>query len=376
MTLLSSPNICGNELKYVSECLNTGWVSSVGSYVTRFENELSKFTGSKFGVATSSGTTALHIMLLLAGVKPSDYVIVPNITFVATLNSIKYLGAEPLIVDVDDENWQMDLGLLETFLKEKTTIVNNELFFTSNNRRIAAILPVHILGYSNDMERLLTFSKTFRIPILEDASESLGSYFRNKHTGTFGLAGCISFNGNKILTTGGGGMIITDNEEFASKAKHLTTQAKADALEYYHDEVGYNYRLVNVLAAIGVAQLEKLPEFIEKKRFISNYYKNNLDGIGDISFPTVIKNTTPNNWLFTIRTKRKNVLLDILNRKELQSRSLWVPMNELPAYEKCIYVSEKNVSRDLYASCLSIPCSTNISERELENVAKTIIEVF
>ena len=378
MTLLSGPNINGNEWKYVKECLDTAWVSSVGSYVNRFEEMMAEYTSCKYAVATSSGTTALHISLILAGVNADDYVIVPNVTFVASLNSIAYTGAAPILIDVDENTWQMDLDVLEKFLEEETILKNGECFYKANNRRIKAIMPVHVLGNMCDMDRLKNISEKFAIDIIEDATEALGSDYKQKHSGSFGLMGCFSYNGNKIITTGGGGMIVTNDEVLAKKAKHLTTQAKADAFEYYHDETGYNYRLVNVLAAIGVAQMEQLDGFIAKKKEIDAFYKAELTNVGDIRFQHVEETVNPNCWLFTIRSASQKQLLDALNEKKFQSRPFWVPMNQLPMYKNSIFVKNEkgNISETIYKECLSIPCSTNISLKEMEDVVSIIKNCF
>ena len=377
MTLLSAPNIAGNEWKYVKDCLDTGWVSSVGAYVTQFEEELVKFTEAKYAVATSSGTTALHISLMLAGVKNDDYVIVPNITFVASLNSIAYTGANPILIDVDSKTWQMDLDLLEEFLSENSEInKEGKCCFKRDGKVIRAIMPVHVLGNICNMDQLIMIAENFGISIVEDATESLGSYYKGKHSGIFGLLGCISFNGNKIITTGGGGMILTNNQEIAIKAKHLTTQAKSHPFEYLHDEIGYNYRLVNVLAAIGVAQMELLPKFIQKKKEISKYYIDKLSSVGDIKFQTINDNVVCNNWLFTIQSKEQKRLLQILNSEYLQSRPFWVPMNQLPMFSNKLYITKCDISNSLYNSCLSIPCSTQISDEELEKVVKALVSIF
>ncbi len=372
MTLLSGPNISGNEWKYVKECLDTAWVSSVGSYVNRFEEMMAEFTGCKYAVATSCGTTALHISLMLAGVKANDYVIVPNITFVASLNSISYTGASPILIDIDEDTWQMDLSILENFLTEETFVENGECIYKKDNRRISAIMPVHVLGNMCNMEELKKIVEKFGLKIIEDATEALGSYYDQKHSGSFGLMGCFSFNGNKIITTGGGGMIVTNDEILAKKAKHLTTQAKADSFEYYHDETGYNYRLVNVLAAMGVAQMEQLPGFIERKKEIDTYYKAELQNVGDIQFQKVAENVNANCWLFTFRSGEQKKLLKALNENNLQSRPFWVPMNKLPMYKDSIFISKNQISETIYKQCLSIPCSTNISEKEMEKVVQII----
>jgi perosamine synthetase len=223
MIPLSVPHLAGKEWEYIKDCLDTNWVSSVGSYVDKFENGIASFTQSKYAISTVNGTSALHISLILSGVQNNDLVIVPNITFIASCNAVKYCGADPLLIDVNPETWQMDLTLLSVFLRERTYTTNGECFETSTGRRIKAIMPVHVLGNMCNMEELIEISAQYHLAIVEDATEALGSYFKGKHAGTFGTFGCFSFNGNKIITTGGGGMIVTDNEELAKKAKHLTT---------------------------------------------------------------------------------------------------------------------------------------------------------
>lgn len=376
MILLSGPNISGNEWKYVKDCLDTQWVSSVGSYVNKFEQMVAEFAGCKFGVAASNGTSALHISLELLGVKRNDYVIVPNVTFVASLNSIKYTKADPILMDIDPETWQMDLNLLEEFLEKDTYIKGNYLFLKKNNRRIPAIMPVHVLGNMCDMDKLTGIAQKYKLQVVEDATEALGSYYKNKHAGSFGILGCFSFNGNKIITTGGGGVIVTNDENLAKRAKHLTTQAKCDPFEYIHDQIGYNYRLVNVLAAMGVAQMEQLPDFIKRKHEIDAFYKNTLSGTGDISFQKVVPEVNPNYWLFTFKTKKQKELLKILNEKNMQSRPFWVPMNQLKMFKKSLYINRADVSDEVYSSCLSIPCSTNITDHELESITDTIKSCF
>jgi perosamine synthetase len=376
MLLLSAPNIAGNEWNYIKECLDTGWVSSVGSYVSRFENMMAEYTGCKFGIATSNGTAALHIALLLAGVKHGDYVIAPNITFVASINSIKYNNADPILIDVDEETWQMDLNLLEEFLENETDERDGELICVRDGRTIRCILPVHVLGNVCNIEKLLAIAKKYNLQVVEDATESLGTFYKGKHTGSFGLMGCFSFNGNKIITTGGGGVIVTNDETLAKKAKHLTTQAKSDPFEYMHDEVGYNFRLVNVLAAMGVAQLELLPSFVKRKKEIDAFYKNELKGTGDIRFQKIQANTDANYWLFTIMTEKQKEVLKILNDNEMQSRPFWVPMNQLPMFADNIYYNHNGRSDYIYKRCLSIPCSTNIRDEDMAAVSEKIRSIY
>ena len=376
MLLLSGPNMAGNELKYVTECITTGWVSSVGAYVDQFEKMSAGFAGTKYAVATSSGTTALHICLVMMGVNSDDYVITPNITFIATCNSIKYTGANPVFIDTDVDSWQMDLNLLEEFLTNETEQHNGGCHYKKDGKRIPVIMPVHVLGNMCDMDRLMALAKQHNLTVIEDSTEALGSYYKGKHSGSFGLLGTFSYNGNKIITTGGGGMIVTNDEALAKKAKHLTTQAKSDPFEYMHDEIGYNYRLVNVAAAMGVAQMEQLPGFIKRKYEIIDFYKNELQGVGDIKFQQVSDDVKPNWWLPTIMTAKQKDVLKILNDNKMQSRPFWVPMNQLPMFTKNIYYNHTDRSNFVYQHCLSIPCSTYISNEDLKAVSNKIKECF
>ena len=376
MLLLSGPNMGGNELKYVTECIETGWVSSVGAYVDQFEKMSAAFAGTNYAVATSSGTTALHICLVMMGVNSDDYVIAPNITFIATLNSIKYTGASPILIDTDENNWQMDLNLLEEFLTNETEQKNGVCYYKKDGRRIPVIMPVHVLGNMGDMDRFLILAKKYNLVVIEDSTEALGSYYKGKHAGSFGLLGTFSYNGNKIITTGGGGMIVTNDEALAKKAKHLTTQAKSDPFEYIHDEIGYNYRLVNVAAAMGVAQMEQLPVFLERKKEIIAFYKKELSGVGDIKFQEVSDDVNPNWWMPTIFTKKQKEILKVLNDHKMQSRPFWVPMNQLRMFKNDIYINKNDRSNFVYQHCLSIPCSTNITDAEMQGVCNKIKEVF
>jgi len=376
MIPLSVPLLNGNEWKYVKDCLDTGWISSAGSYVNQFEQDVAAFAGAKYGIACMNGTAGLHIAQILSGVTAEDHVIAPNITFIATLNAIKYTGATPILVDVDPSSWQMDLDLLEQFLSENTVEKRvDNIRYTYNratNKRIKAILPVHVLGNVGDMDRLTALAEKYNIAIIEDSTESLGSYYKGKHTGTFGQFGVFSFNGNKIISTGGGGVIVTDDEALAKKAKHLTTQAKVSAMDYIHDEIGYNYRLVNILAAVGVAQMEQFPDLLKSKRKMDKFYRSELQGVGDIEFQAVSKDVEANCWLFTFKTSRMRELLSFLNENGVQSRPFWMPMNQLEMFQEDIYVTETDCSSEIYATCISIPSSAGITEDEMKEVVKQI----
>ncbi len=376
MIPLSVPYLNGNEWKYVKDCLDTGWISSAGSYVNQFEEQIAAFVGAKFGIACMNGTVGLHIAQILAGVTSDDYVIVPNVTFIATLNAIKYTGASPILIDVDPKSWQMDLNLLDSFLKENVIIIESEGVFHSyhktTNKRIKAIMPVHVLGNMGDMNELIGIAENFHLDVIEDSTEALGSYFQKKHAGSFGKFGVFSFNGNKIISTGGGGVIVTDDEELAKKAKHLTTQAKVSTMEYIHDEIGYNYRLVNVLAAIGVAQMEEFPTLLESKHKMDQFYRAQLNGVGDIEFQEVSENVNANCWLFTFKTKYMRQLLTFLNENGVQSRPFWMPMNQLEMFQEELFVSNGNKSDQVYATSISIPSSAGITLSEMETVVNTI----
>jgi perosamine synthetase len=374
---LSVPNIKGNELKYVNECLETGWISSAGEFVTKFESSFASWIGVNDAVSTMNGTAALHLALLIGGVKRGDIVIMPNITFVATANSISYVGANPVFIDIDPQSWQMDLDLLESFLNEDCTkSKTGELFHKETKKRIAAIMIVHVQGHMCNMHRLQEICKTFQIQLIEDAAEALGSTFSNQQAGTIGDLGCYSFNGNKIMSTGGGGMLVAKNDILLSNARHLATTAKTNPLTYFHDEVGFNYRLVNLLAAIGVAQLENLSQFLESKRSTAAFYTKALLNVGDITFQRSAAEVNPNHWLFTIKTSKMEKLLDYLNNHGVMSRPFWMPMTQLPMYKSFLYIHRNDISSEIHKSCLSIPCSTSITQRELETVSETICRFF
>jgi len=379
MIPLSVPKIEGNESKYVLDCLNTGWISSAGSYVNQFEDMVAKYTGAKYGVACMNGTVGLHIAQVLLGITKEDHVIAPNITFIATLNAIKYTGAQPILIDVDINNWQMDLGLLERYLEQntefKTTKSSTYCFDTKTNKRVRAIMPVHVLGNIGDMDRLLSISKKYHLDIIEDSTEALGATFKNKHAGTFGKIGVFSFNGNKIISTGGGGVMVTDDHAIAKKARHLTTQAKISAMDYIHDEIGYNYRLVNVLAAIGVAQMETFNATLQSKASMDRFYRKHLNNVGDIKFQQIPDGTHPNGWLFTFRTSKMRQLLTYLNNNGVQARPFWMPMNQLEMFKKDIYITNANVSATVYNTSISIPSSTGITNKQLQTVVE-IIKAF
>lgn len=373
MIPLSVPHLAGNEWTYLKDCLDTGWVSSVGSYVDRFEQAVANYTGAAYAVATSSGTAALHIALLLAGVRPNDLVLLPDITFVAPANAVRYLGADPLLIDVEAGSFQLDLSLLESFLDRETYLKEGVCYHVPTERPIRAVLPVHVLGNLTDMNRLLTIAQAHGIQVVEDASEALGSWLGGQHAGTFGRLGCLSFNGNKIITTGGGGMLLTNDADLARRAKHLTTQAKASADDYYHDEVGYNYRLVNVLAALGVAQMEQLPNFIQQKKTITRLYDAAFASQATLFRQTVAEDVAPNGWLYAVRVPAARELIATLRQQAIEARPLWVPMHTLPAFRSGPFVTERAVSNLLHQTVVCLPSSSGTPPDVIRYVADCVL---
>lgn len=376
---LSVPEIRGNEWEYVKECLDTGWVSSVGSYVERFERLVAAQAGTKYAVATASGTSALHVSLLAAGVQPGDEVLVSTLTFIAPVNAICYAGAFPVFIDAEPDYWQMDPARVLEFIEKECDWRSGVLRNRGSGRRVSAIIPVHILGHPVDMDSILEIARKYDLKVVEDSTEALGSTYRGKSPGSLGDIGCFSFNGNKIITTGGGGMIVTDREDWAKKAKYLTTQAKDDPIEYVHGEVGFNYRLVNVLAAIGCAQMEQLAHYVEKKRTIAARYNRELAGVGGLELMRQASHAESSHWMYTMLVNPdafgmdSRQLLKFLDAQKIQTRPLWQPIHLSPAY-----ASERRVSlpvaEDLARRALSLPCSVGLSEDEQNRVIASIIE--
>ncbi len=375
---LSEPSITGNEWKYIKECLDTGWVSSVGSYVNRFEKMVAEYVGCKYGVAVVNGTSALHLSLLVCDVKSGDEVIVPTLTFVATANVVKYCGAEPLFIDCDQETLCLDVEKLKLFLDTECTQKSDG--YTYNNasgRRIKAIVPVHIFGHPVEMDNLIELCQRYKIVVVEDATEGLGSEYKGKKTGSFGKLACLSFNGNKIITSGGGGMVVTNDGYLAEKVKHLSTQAKTDSIEYDHNEIGYNYRLTNIQAALGVAQMEGLDKIVEIKRKNAFWYQNLFSNINSIEFLWEKSWVKSNFWFYTIKVPsfHKKALIDYLLSSSIQVRPMWKPIHTLSMYKDCqAYRVESALN--IYDTALNLPCSVGIKKEEMEFTVEKIRSYF
>ncbi|MFI4918034.1 MAG: LegC family aminotransferase [Legionellales bacterium] len=336
---LHEPEFKGNELAYITECIETGWVSSLGKYVDSFEQRLAEYTGAKHAIAVVNGTAALHVALLLAGVKPLDEVLVPALSFVATANAVSHCGAIPHFVDSNAQTLGLDAERLLDYLNLISEPCAGGLRNRQTKRRIAAIVPMHTFGHPMDMDALLAVSSRFKIPIVEDAAESLGSFYRGQHTGTFGLLGTLSFNGNKIITCGGGGAILTNDTALARQAKHLTTTAKQPhPWLFYHDEIAYNYRMPNLNAALGCAQLEQLPDFLMRKRLLAGLYRQAFAGVDGIHFVDEPAHTQSNFWLNTVRVDAcdvalRDALLTAAHQKGYACRPAWECLNQLPMYK-------------------------------------------
>lgn len=376
---LSEPEIRGNEWKYIKECLDTNWVSSVGKYVDQFEHLMADYLVRKYAVACVSGTASLHIALLVTGVKPDDEVILPALTFIAPANAVRYVGAWPVFMDVQPDVWQMDPQKVLDFLNKECQQQNGRLINRNTGRRVSAIMPVHILGHPVDMDPILELARRFKLFVIEDAAESLGATYRGKPAGALGDIACLSFNGNKIITASGGGMLITDNQAWADKARYFTTQAKDDPLEYIHHEIGYNYRLSNIQAAIGVAQMQNLGRCILAKRRIAARYKEGLGDLAGITLPIEAEWAKSSFWLYTVLVDAGGYgmgsrdLLYRLKDANVQSRPLWHPIHTLRPFAMC-YAYKITVANQLYRDGLSIPCSVGLQQEAQDRVIQVIKE--
>jgi len=378
---LSVPEIRGNEWKYIKDCLDTNWVSSVGGYVDRFERMVANYVGVPYGVAAVNGTAALHTALLAADIQPDDEVLVSTLTFIAPVNAIRYAGAWPVFVDCEPDYWQMDPQKVVDYLEGECQWGNGSLINKLTTRRVSGILPVHILGHPVDLDPILEIAGKFNLHVIEDASEGLGAKYKGKMVGSFGDTACFSFNGNKLITTGGGGMLVTIDEEIAKKAKYLTTQAKDDSLEYTHSEIGYNYRLTNILAAMGVAQMEQVDEYIAVKHQIAQRYK---EGLGDIPGVTLMPEAEwagSSKWLYTIliddavAPRDSRQVLRALMDRGVQTRPLWTPIHLSPAHRSSTVVGGENAER-LHRQSLSLPCSVGLKESDQESVISYLRELL
>jgi perosamine synthetase len=362
---LHTPIFNGNESRYLQECIESTFVSSVGQFVDRFESDLASFTGSKFVVAVVNGTSALHVALKLADVGINDEVLVPALTFIATANAITYCGAVPHFVDSESTSLGIDADHLREYLGTHTEQLSGQCVNRSTQRVIRAIVPMHTFGHPSDIEALLAVASDFNLVLVEDAAESLGSFYHGQHTGTFGLLGTLSFNGNKTITTGGGGAILTNDEVLARRAKHLTTTAKVPhAWEFVHDEIGYNYRMPNINASLGCAQLERLPEMLLSKRNLFDRYANAFTSIPEVNLLKEPTGTSSNYWLHTLilessQAHLRDEIIEATNSVGLMTRPAWTLLADLKPYASCPSM-DLATSRDLVRRIINIPSSAHL----------------
>lgn len=376
---LCIPEIRGNEWKYIKECLDTNWVSSVGGFVGRFERELAAYVGTKYAVATVNGTAALHIALLVAGIQPDDEVLVSTLTFIAPANAIRYVGAWPVFIDAEPNYWQMDAQKVVDFLEKECRWQNGELRNNVTGRRIKAIMPVHILGHPVNMAPILQVARKYNLVVIEDATESLGAKYNGRMVGHLGDIACFSFNGNKIITTGGGGMVVTDNEAWARKAKYLTTQAKDDPVEYIHHDIGYNYRLTNIQAAMGCAQLERLGEYIAAKRRTAAIYTQALKPVPGITPMREAPWAKSICWMYTVVISETEYAMDSramlcrLIDNRIQARPLWQPLHHSSAHKASLSYNCE-VADKLHKQALSLPSSVGLTSADQQRVIDFVVD--
>ena len=362
---LHEPCFSGNEWAYVKKCLDTGWVSSLGKYVDKFEHLLENFTGIKWAIAVVNGTAALHICLKLVGVERDDEVIVPALTFIATANAVCYCGAIPHFVDSEERTLGLDPEKLSEYLSDVSEVRKDVCLNKQTGRRIKAVVPMHTFGHPVDLDPLVELCDRFKLELVEDAAESLGSYYKGRHTGRWGKVSALSFNGNKTITTGGGGAILTNDEEMGRLAKHLTTTARAPhKWAIIHDHIGYNYRMPNINAALGCAQLEQLPVFLTTKRNLAEKYRKAFEGIDGIRFFTEPDFAKSNYWLNVLLldekfSNQRDNLLEETNNIGIMTRPAWALMQKLPMFQNC---PKMNLSgaESLEARLINIPSSATL----------------
>jgi len=378
---LCEPNFIGKEKEYLTDCIESNWVSSAGNYVKKFQESVSSYSGIKYSSALASGTSSLHLALIIAGVKTDDEVLVPSLTFIAPVNAIRYVGASPVFLDCDKTH-SLDVSKTLEFLKNETFFSKGKCYNRKTNKAISAIVPVHIWGNPVEVSQLIDICKEKKIKIVEDCSESLGSFYPNKkgtlvHTGSLADIGCLSFNGNKIITSGGGGMLLSNKKKQVDLANYLSTQSKDDPFHYLHKNIGFNYRLTNIQAALGQAQMENIEYFLSQKRLIYDYYLEKLKDMPEVELVTSSKKCVSNHWMNVIRlvgTKTKlyrdHIIKELLENK-IECRPVWFP-NHLQVPYKSFQSYRVRKTRSEVESCICLPSSTSLNEKNISRVVKVI----
>ena len=380
MIPLAVPNLTGKEREYLIKCIDTTFVSSVGEYVNKLESMMAEKTGTKYGVSTSSGTTALHLALIGCGVGRDDVVIIPTFTFIATANAVAHCGATPWLMDINPESWTMDDDALEVELNNNSIWDGNRLIHKGTGKRIAAIMPVYTLGNIPNMKKIKEIAERYKLPLIADAAAALGAEYEGKKSGQLADLTIYSFNGNKTVTAGGGGMIVGNNESLMNKLKHLSTTARV-SLEYDHDMVGYNYRMTNIQAAVGCAQLERSDEFVERKREIRNFYNQQFSELSSCTLFPVPEGVKSSCWFSGIVLQNGGIenirfLCSQLKKSGIESRSFWKPIHLQAPYKDAIKAKCLDVASDIWCRILTLPCSTNITIDELNYVATKVKELL
>jgi len=370
------PHLAGREWEYVKKCLDDNWVSSAGEFVNRFEREVAAWVGVPYAVATVNGSAALHVALLAAGLQRDDEVLMPAFTFISSAHAVAYCGAHPVFLDCEERSWGVDAEKVADFLGRECLVKDGRVVNRATGRTVRALMPVHLYGHPCDLDPLLDIAARYPLVVVEDSAEALGAEYRGRRVGVEGLAGCLSFNGNKIITAGGGGMVLTRDEKLAARVRRLTTQARGSELEFEHDEIGFNYRLTNVHAAIGVAQLEQLPEFIEDKRATADAYRRALDGRRGVTVFTEAPWARSTYWMTSIVLDARvcpdvRALLRDLNADGIGARPLWRPLHLQPAFRDA-QTYRLEVAERLYARGLSLPCSVGITAQERQTVVEAL----
>ncbi|MDO8425094.1 MAG: LegC family aminotransferase [bacterium] len=371
---LSVPVMTGREEEYVRSCITDGFVSSVGPFVTRFEKEVAAIVGSAHAVATVNGTAALHLALLACGVMPGDAVLVPTYTFIATANAVRYCGAEPVFFDCNPETLCMDGAHVRSYFATRCVRkADGAIMDRETGRRVAAVLPVHVFGQPADLAAIVDAATSYGVPVVEDAAGAMGSRYDGRHVGLFGRVGCFSFNGNKIVTCGGGGAVVTNDERIATLVRHLSTQAKRSGIAYDHDAVGFNYRLTNIQAALGTAQLEQLDAKVERKRAIAARYRAHFASSASVRCLGVEQRGRANAWLMTVRVDpdTREGLLAALACDGIEARPAYIPLHTLPMYQMSPTFALEHATR-IAPGCVNLPCSADLTDALVDRVAERV----
>lgn len=374
---LAVPDLSGNERKYLNECIDTTFVSTVGEFVKRFEKEVARKTGAAYGTVVSSGTDGLHMALTACGVGRDELVCIPAFTFIATANAVMHCGAEPWLIDIDEKSWTMDPEILERELSEKTYMEDGRLLHKTSGKRVAALMPVYTMGMPADMDRIRKIADKYHLPLVADAAAAIGAQYKGRNIGTLADATVFSFNGNKTITCGGGGAIVGDNERIIELAKHIATTARIGQ-DYDHDMVGYNYRMTNLQAAVGCAQIERLEEFVAKKRYISNYYKEHLKEISGITFFPEADWGESACWFAGLVLSDSVDVKEVCRRlleKEIQTRPFWKPIYMQKPYLQ-VEKSSMDVTEKIWKHILPLPTSTCLTDEQLERVVLAVKEIL